>query len=215
MSTRVLIADDHATFVRTLTTVLRSAELEVIGTASNGHDAVRQTLELQPDVALMDIHMPGIDGIEATARIADAAPHVAVVVLTMFDDDDSVFAAIQAGARGYLVKGAPKDEIVRSVEAAADGEAIFGAAIARRLRTFFANTPTTDNVVRFPGLTGREREVLDELATGRTNADIARRLALSQKTIRNYTSSIFTKLQVAGRSEAIIKARDAGLGRAT
>lgn len=215
MTTRVLIADDHPTFVRTLTAVLRAGDVDVIATASNGDEAVRLALELQPDVALMDVHMPALDGIEATARITDAAPHVAVVILTMFDDDDSVFAAMQAGARGYLVKGTPKDEILRSVEAGARGDAIFGPAIARRLRSFFATPPVAGNVVQFPSLTSREREVLDELAAGCNNAEIARRLSLSQKTVRNYTSSIFAKLHVAGRSEAIVKARDAGLGRST
>jgi DNA-binding NarL/FixJ family response regulator len=218
---RVTIADDHATFVKTLAAVLRSAGVQVIGTAATGDDAVRIALDLQPDVALMDVHMPGIDGIEATARLSEAAPHVAVVVLTMFDDDDSVFAAMQAGARGYLVKGAPTDEIKRAVEAAARGEAIFGAAVARRLREFFTRRATasasastlSDGIVAFPALTTREFDVLDQLAAGRDNADIAARLFLSQKTVRNYVSSVFTKLQVAGRSEAIVKARDAGLGR--
>lgn len=214
MTTRVVVADDHPTFVRTLSTVLRSAEFEVVGTAADGDDAVRVVLQLQPDVVLMDLHMPGIDGIAATARIAEAAPHVAVVVLTMFDDDDSVFAAMQAGARGYLVKGASKDEIFRAIHAAATGEAIFGAAVARRLRTFFALPAPVDNVIELTTLTSREREVLDELAAGRSNADIARRLCLSQKTVRNYASAVFVKLQVAGRSEAIVKARDAGMGRA-
>jgi DNA-binding NarL/FixJ family response regulator len=216
MTIRVTIADDHATFVKTLTTVLRSAEVQVVGTAATGDEAVRIALELQPDVALMDVNMPGTDGIEATARLAEAAPHVAVVVLTMFDDDDSVFAAMQAGARGYVVKGAPTDEIKRAVEAAARGEAIFGAAVARRLRDFFdqrVRAGAGDGVVAFPALTSRELDVLDQLAAGRDNTDIAARLFLSHKTVRNYVSSIFTKLQVAGRSEAIVKARDAGLGR--
>jgi DNA-binding NarL/FixJ family response regulator len=212
---RVVIADDHATFVRTLASVLRSAGVDVAGTAADGDEALRVAIDAQPDVVLMDVHMPGIDGIEATAQLSEAAPHVAVVVLTMFDDDDSVFAAMQAGARGYLVKGAPADEILRAVEAAARGEAIFGAAVARRLRAFFqARTAAVDDgLAAFPQLTDREREVLDQLAAGHDNAAIATRLYLSQKTVRNYVSSIFAKLQVAGRSEAIVKARDAGLGR--
>ena len=212
---RVVIADDHATFVRTLTAVLRSAGVDVVGTAADGDEAVRVAIEAQPDVALMDVHMPGIDGIEATAQLSEAAPHVGVVVLTMFDDDDSVFAAMQAGARGYLVKGAPADEILRAVEAAARGEAIFGAAVARRLRSFFVTRSASVDVglAAFPQLTDRERDVLDQLAAGHENAAIAARLFLSQKTVRNYVSSIFAKLQVAGRSEAIVKARDAGLGR--
>jgi DNA-binding NarL/FixJ family response regulator len=215
MTRRVIIADDHATFVRTLSAVLRSAGIDVVGTASTGEEAVRVALDLQPDVALMDVHMPGIDGIQATALISDAAPHVGVVVLTMFDDDDSVFAAMQAGARGYLVKGAPAHEILRAVEAAAQGEAIFGPVVARRLRVFFNDraSATSGNVLAFPDLTARERAVLDELAAGRDNTEIASRLFLSQKTVRNYVSAIFSKLQVAGRSEAIVKARDAGLGR--
>lgn len=212
---RVVIADDHATFVRTLASVLRSGGVDVVGAAADGDEAVRVAIDAQPDVVLMDIHMPGIDGIEATAQLSEAAPHVGVVVLTMFDDEDSVFAAMQAGARGYLVKGAPADEILRAIEAAARGEAIFGAAVARRLRAFFQHRAASvaDGLASFPELTAREGEVLDHLAAGRDNAEIAQRLFLSQKTVRNYVSSIFTKLQVAGRSEAIVKARDAGLGR--
>lgn len=213
--TRVLVADDHATFVRTLSTVLGAAGLQVVGSAANGEDAVALALDLQPDVVLMDVHMPKVDGIEATARIVDAAPHMPVVVLTMLDDDESVFAALQAGARGYLVKGASKNEIVRAVESAIAGEAIFGAAIARRLRNFFTHAGSgRGDVAPFPSLTLREREVLDELAAGRSNAEIGRRLSLSEKTVRNYASAIFLKLHVASRSEAIVKARDAGLGRA-
>lgn len=214
--TRVLVADDHPTFARTLSTVLRAAGLQVVGIATNGEDAVALALDLQPDVVLMDVHMPKMDGIEATARIVDAAPHLSVVVLTMLDDDESVFAALQAGARGYVVNGASKNEIVRAVESAMAGEAIFGAAIARRLRTFFAQSGNgRSSVAPFPSLTVREREVLDELAAGRSNAEIGRRLSLSEKTVRNYASAVFLKLHVASRSEAIVKAREAGLGRTT
>ena len=212
MSMRVLLADDHPTFARTLSTVLRGAGLEVVGSATSGEEAVELALELQPDVVLMDVHMPGVDGIEATAHLAEAAPHVAVVVLTMLDDDESVFAALQAGARGYLVKGASKDEILRAITSAIEGEIIFGAAVARRLRTFFSQPVPQSTVVPFPTLTSREHEVLDELAAGRSNNEIARRLSLSEKTVRNYASAIFVKLHVASRSEAIVKAREAGLG---
>lgn len=219
MTLRITVADDHPTFVKTLTAVLPPSAVHVVGTASTGEEAVRLVLDVQPDVALMDVNMPGIDGIEATARIVEAAPHVGIVVLTMFDDDESVFAAMQAGARGYVVKGASTDEILRAIEAAARGEAVFGAAVARRLRTFFGSrtVPATAEVggtlEAFGQLTSRERAVLDELAAGRDNAEIARRLHLSQKTVRNYVSCIFAKLQVAGRAEAIVRARDAGLGR--
>lgn len=210
MPTRILIADDHPTYLRTLATILRSADLEIVGTASAGTDAVRLSLELQPDVVLMDVRMPGIDGIEATARIVEAAPHIAVVVLTMFDEDDSVIAAMQSGARGYLVKGAPKEEILRAVEGCARGEAIFGATVARRLPSYFARGAAES--VPFPTLTGREREILGHVADGMDSHDIARRLVLSEKTIRNYLSSIYTKLDVSSRAEAIVAARNAGLG---
>jgi DNA-binding NarL/FixJ family response regulator len=209
---RVLIADDHASFVRAVSTLLGAMdEFEVVGTASDGDEAVRRALELQPDVVLMDIHMPGLNGIDATHRITDAAPHIAVLVLTMFDADDSVVAAIRAGARGYLLKGSRQDELARALRAVHAGDAIFGAPLARRLGALVdggrAETP-------FPELSERERDVLNVLATGANNSAIAQRLALSEKTVRNYVSSIFTKLAVSTRAEAIVTARAAGLGSA-
>jgi DNA-binding NarL/FixJ family response regulator len=167
----------------------------------------------QPDVVLMDINMPTMNGIDATSQIVDAAPHIAVVVLTMFDDDDKVAAAMKHGAAGYLLKGARQDQIRRAVHAAHAGEAIFDAPIARRLKNVFANRRATSGRDAFPQLTDRELEVLDRLAAGLDNSSIAAALYLSDKTVRNYVSSIFAKLHVDSRAEAIVLARDAGLGR--
>jgi DNA-binding NarL/FixJ family response regulator len=167
-------------------------------------------VRLRPDVILMDIRMPGLNGIEATRRITADSPHIAVVVLSMFDDDDSVFSALRAGARGYLLKGADREGIRRAVHAAADGEIIFGAGLAARMIGFFTAAPAPPLV--FPQLTEREREVLDLVAQGQANAAIAARLRLSQKTVRNHVSNVLTKLQVADRAQAIVQARDAGLG---
>ena len=157
--------------------------------------------------------MPGLDGIEATRRIVAGQPDVGVLVLTMYDDDGSVFAAMRAGARGYLLKGADQDEIVRAVSGIVGGEAIFGPTVARRIIDFFADPRPRPTQAVFPELTAREHEVLDLIAAGRSNADVAKTLVLSPKTVRNHVSAIFAKLQVAGRSEAIVRARDAGLGR--
>jgi DNA-binding NarL/FixJ family response regulator len=210
---RVLIADDHQPFRAGLRAVLALADdIELIGEAPDGRRAVEAALRLQPDVILMDLKMPGLDGIEATRQITGTAPHIGVVVLTMLEDDDSVFAALRAGARGYVLKGTLRVGLVRAIRAAADGEAVFGAAIARRIADYFAR----DNArpaAAFPQLTDRERDILALVAQHRTNPEIARRLELSPKTVRNHVSNIFTKLQVAGRAEAIIQAREAGLGR--
>jgi DNA-binding NarL/FixJ family response regulator len=213
---RVLVCDDHPVYRDGLAMLLSSLDgLEVVGTASDGVEAVRLAGELQPDVVVMDLQMPELNGIEATARMTAEQPHVAVLVLTMYDDDESVFAAMRAGARGYLLKGAAQDVIARAITSVAQGEAIFGPAVARRVAAYFsgrAPQPATPPEA-FPQLTAREREVLDLLAAGRTNAQIASALFLSPKTIRNTVSNVFAKLQVAGRSEAIVRARDAGLGR--
>jgi DNA-binding NarL/FixJ family response regulator len=210
---RVLIADDHEQFRAGLRTVLSLADdIEIAGEAPDGPAAVSQAVRLQPDVVLMDLKMPGFDGIEATRRITGASPHIAVVVLTMLEDDESVFAALRAGARGYALKGALRAQLVRAVRAAADGEALFGPAVARRIADYFGRGPGRP-ASAFPQLTEREREVLALVAQHRTNPEIARQLNLSVKTVRNHVSNIFTKLQVAGRAEAIIQARDAGLGR--
>jgi DNA-binding NarL/FixJ family response regulator len=209
----VLIADDHAHFRDGLRALLSSApDIEVVGEAASGDEAVSHAARLQPDVILMDVQMPGINGIDATRRILHTSPHISVVVLTMFEDDDSVFAALRAGARGYLLKGALKAEILRAIRGAASGEAIFGPAIARRLMQYFAAPRPTPRDL-FPELTEREREILELIAQHRTNPEIAERLYLSQKTVRNNVSNIFAKLQVADRAEAIIRAREAGLGR--
>lgn len=211
---RVLVADDHDRFRQGLRALLASApDLEVAGDVATGDDAVARARVLQPDVVLMDLRMPGVDGIEATRRIMDTSPHTAVLVLTMLEDDDSVFAAMRAGARGYLLKGALKAEILRAVRAVASGEAIFGAAIARRLTEFFAAPRVGGPGQAFPELTEREQEVLALVAQHRTNPEIADRLGLSPKTVRNHVSNVFAKLQVADRAEAIARAREAGWTR--
>lgn len=211
---RILVADDHALFRSGLRALFGSVpDTEVAGEAADGEEAVAKTAELRPDVVLMDIQMPGINGIEATRRIAESIPGVGVVVVTMFKDDDSVFAAMRAGARGYVLKGADQDEILRVIRAVAGGEALFGKEIAERLMTFFSATQKADPAVAFPELTAREREVLDLIARGLGNAEISTRLYLSPKTVRNHISNIFTKLQVADRAQAIVRAREAGLGR--
>jgi DNA-binding NarL/FixJ family response regulator len=210
---RVLIADDHAPFRAGLRALLgTAADLEVVGHVDSGDAAVVQAEALQPDIILMDINMPGMNGIEATRRILYTSPHIGILVISMFEDDDSVFSAMQAGARGYLLKGAPKAEILRAVRGVASGEAIFGPAIAKRLTSYFA-APRPSNVAQaFPELTEREREILNLIAHGHTNQDIANRLVLSPKTVRNHTSNIFSKLQVADRVQAMMRAREAGMG---
>ena len=210
---RVLIADDHALFRYGVRAMLASEEgFEVAGEAAAGEEAVALAAELGPDVVLMDIQMPGINGIEATRRIVEKDPRVGVVVVTMFEENDSVFAAMRAGARGYVLKGADSDEVIKVVRAVADGEAHFGPDIARRLMGFFA-APRPEKKEAFPELTVREREVLDLVARGLGNAEIARRLYLSEKTVRNHVSHVFLKLQVADRPQAIVRAREAGLGK--
>jgi DNA-binding NarL/FixJ family response regulator len=210
--TRVLIADDHVAFRGGLRAALETAaDIEVVGEAASGEEAVSRTARLQPDVVLMDVNMPGIDGIEATRRIVDASPHVAVLVLTMHDDDDTVFAAVRAGARGYLLKGAQRAELLRAIRSVVAGEAIFGPGVARRLVDFFAR-PASPADTAFPELTAREREILDLIAAGRSNTEITESLVLSPKTVRNHVSNIFSKLQVRDRAEAIVRAREAGLG---
>lgn len=208
--TRVLIADDHEPFRQGLRALLTSsAGIEVVGEAADGEEALRLTAALQPDVVMMDLNMPRMGGIEATRRIRETSPHVNVLVLSMAEDDDAVFAAVQFGARGYLLKGALRTEILRAIDAVVDGEAIFGAAIANRLARYFAGRQEYDARQSFPELTAREAEVLGLLGEHLTNAEIATRLRLSPKTVRNHVSNILTKLQVATRTEAIVRARDA------
>ena len=210
---RILIADDHPLFRAGLRALLESIpDTEVAGEAATGEEAVEVALALVPDVVVMDINMPRLNGIDATRRIVDQSEDVKVLVMTMHDDDEAVFAAIRAGARGYQLKGAAQDETLRAIRSVANGEAIFGPGIADRLQRFLAATPTLDPSQAFPQLTDRELEILRLLAERRTNADIAARLFLSQKTVRNYVSAIFAKLQVADRAEAGLVARAAGLG---
>ncbi len=210
---RVLIADDNPGFRHGLRALLRSAtETEVAGEASTGEEAITLADRLQPDVVLMDIKMPDLNGVEATRRIMASSPHIGVLMLTMVEDDDAVFAAMRAGARGYLVKGALKAEVLRAIRAVSSGEAIFGPSIARRLIDYFS-VPRSVSDQLFPELTVREREILRLIAEHLTNPEIAARLSLSPKTVRNVASSIFAKLQVTDRAEAIVRARDAGLGR--
>ena len=210
---RVLVADDHPVFRDGLAMLLASVDgLEVVGTAANGREAVADAVRLLPDVVVMDVQMPELNGVEATRELATRAPSVGILVLTMSEDDGTVFAAVRAGARGYLVKGAEQEEIVRAITTVASGGAVFGATLAARIAQFFAAGPPTPTTA-FPQLTAREREILELLAAGRSNGQIAAALYLSPKTVRNNVSNVFAKLQVADRAEAIVRAREAGLGR--
>ena len=212
---RVLIADDHPVFRYGMKALLQSVSgIEVVGEATTGEETIAMAKELQPDVILMDIKMPGINGVETTRRIVQTHPGISVLVVTMLEEDDAVFAAMRAGARGYLVKGADQDEVLRAIRAVASGEAIFGQAIAQRLIHFFATPRETAALQAFPDLTDREAEILLLMAEGRSNAQIAQRLVVSEKTVRNHVSNIFSKLHVADRAEAIVRAREAGLGTA-
>ena len=208
---RVVLVDDHPVVLGGLRALLASLPgYEVVGEATDGEAGVREVVLTKPDVVLMDIRMPGIDGLEATRRIREAVSGVAVLVLTMFDDDDTVFGAMRAGAQGYLLKGAAQDEIDRAIRAVVAGEAIFSPGVAQRVLGYFAAPPPVADP--FPGLTAREREVLDLVAAGVRNQQIAERLFLSPKTVANHISSIFVKLEVADRSAAIVRARQGGLG---
>lgn len=210
---RVLIADDHTLFRSGLRALLNLfSDIQIIGEASTGEETVVKALELQPDIVLMDIQMPGVNGIEATRQIVNRSPKTGVIVVTMFEDDSSVFSAMRAGARGYILKDAGEEEVLRAIRGVASGEAIFGPAIARRLVYFFSKPQVKSGVV-FPELSEREREILDLIARGETNAEIVQQLVLSPNTVRNHISNIFSKLQVADRAEAIIRAREAGLGQ--
>jgi DNA-binding NarL/FixJ family response regulator len=209
---RVVIADDHPVVRDGLSALLASVpSVSVAGLAANGREAVQAAVTLRPEVMVMDVQMPELTGVEAAAEISRVAPDVAVLMLTMFDDDYSVLAAMRAGARGYVLKGAQQDEIVRAIRAVAAGEAIFGPGIARMVLGLVAAPAAGQEP--FGELTAREREVLDLIAAGARNAEIARRMSIAPKTVANHISAIFTKLQIADRSEAIILAREAGLGR--
>ncbi|HSU02164.1 MAG TPA: response regulator transcription factor [Nocardioides sp.] len=210
---RVLVADDHEDFRRGLEALLAATPaVEVVGTAADGAMAVALALELQPDVILMDLHMPRVNGIDATAQIVRSSPHIGVLVLTMMEDEESVFAAVRAGARGYLLKGARREEILRAVQAVGAGEVIFGPGIAERVVAYFSSARPRAGSDVFPDLTERERVVLGLIAAGKENGEIARQLDLSVKTVRNHASNIFAKLQVAHRAQAIVLAREAGMG---
>lgn len=211
---RILVADDHLLFRDGLRALLDAAsDLELVGEATTGDEAVDLAASLSPDVVLMDIQMPGASGIEATRRIVQANPRARVLVVTMFEDDNTVFAAMRAGARGYVLKGANYTEMLRAIRAVGSGEGIFSPAIAGRMMQFFAGLQPSTPPQLFPELTDREREILQLLAQGQKNAEIAERLYLSPKTVRNHVSTIFSKLHVADRAEAIVRAREAGLGR--
>ena len=206
---RVLIADDHLFYREGLRVMLGAVpEIQLVGEATTGDEAIERALALHPDVVLMDLKMPGASGIEATRRIVRESPRIGVLVLTMFDDD-SVFAAMRAGARGYLLKDARLEDVVRAIGAIGRGEAIFSPSIAQRLLSYFASSRST--TLTFPELTEREHEILALIAHGRTNEQIAAQLVVSIKTVRNHVSTIFSKLQVADRAQAVVRAREAGL----
>jgi DNA-binding NarL/FixJ family response regulator len=210
---RVLIADDHPTFRLGLRMLLHAAgDMEVVGEAATGLEVVQMAGELQPDVILMDINMPDLNGIEASRHIKASHPGIAILVITMIDDD-TVFSAMRAGAKGYLLKGAEGEETVRAIRAVANGEVIFGPAIAERMLRFFSGDNLLKSRQPFPELTPREREILELMAQGLTNSAIAERFVISSKTVRNQVSNIFGKLQVRDRAQAIVKAREAGLGQ--
>jgi DNA-binding NarL/FixJ family response regulator len=209
---RVVIADDHPAFRAGLRLMIDPVDdIEVVGEATTGEQAVAIAAEHRPDVVVMDLRMPDVDGIEATRRLRDAAPESSVVVLTMFEDDDSVFAAMRAGALGYLLKGAEESDILRAIRATASGDAIFGVAIARRVIEHFTSGEKAPSAA-FPTLTDREREVLEMIAAGKGNGTIAHELMLTVKTVRNHVSNIFTKLQVTDRAAVIVTARRSGFG---
>jgi DNA-binding NarL/FixJ family response regulator len=214
---RTLVVDDHTLFRDGLCAILiNESDIDVVGEAGTGREAVAQAEAMAPDVILMDINMPDLNGIEATQQILAARPDIGIIMLTMLEDNDSLFAAMCAGARGYILKGADKAEVTKTIRAIAAGEALFGQAIATRLTAFFQQagaSKRTDGLAPFPDLTEREREVLQRIAAGENNQQIAQQLHISGKTVSNHISNIFSKLQVADRAQAIVKAREAGLGQ--
>jgi DNA-binding NarL/FixJ family response regulator len=211
---RVLIADDHPLFREGMRGRLdRVADIAVVGEAASGEEAVELAKELEPHIILMDIKMPGLNGIEATREILRASPRVDVLMLTMFEDDDSVFAAMRAGAKGYLLKDSGGEGVVYAIRAVTSGEAVFGPGVAERIIGFFSVPRSAAPQRAFPELTEREEEVLSLVAQGKSNQEIARQLFVSLKTVRNHVSNILVKLQVADRAQAVIRARDAGIGQ--
>ena len=210
---RILIAEDHPLFRKGMVTLLTSVpDFEVVGEAASGEEAVARAAQLQPEVVLMDLQMPNVNGIEATRRIVQESPSIRVLVVTLFEDEDSVFMALRAGARGYVLKDAEEEEMEHAIRAVGKGEAIFSPAIAERVLAYFTGPKPFAPPQAFPRLTDREREILKLIAQGHPNPSIARQLHLSTKTVGNYVSNIFTKLQVADRAQAIIRAREAGFG---
>lgn len=215
----ILIADDERNIRIGLKALFRvERDLRLVGEAVTGAEVVRMAADLQPDVILMDINMPDseqneLNGIEATRRILNISPHIGILILTMFDEDDSVFAAMRAGARGYLLKGSLKAEILRSIRAVNSGEVIFGATIAQRMSRYFSAIRPAHPSESFPELTEREREILNLIAQHKSNLEISKHLVLSEKTVRNHISNILNKLQVTDRVQAILRAKDAGLGK--
>jgi DNA-binding NarL/FixJ family response regulator len=211
---RIVLADDHPVYRDGLRALIdRSPDLELVGEASSGAEAIALAAASSPAVILMDIRMPGMSGIEATRQILEARPETRILILTMSEDDDSLFAAMRAGARGYLPKDADSEDLVRAIRAVAVGEVIFGESIATRLQAFFKADRGRPATNPFPELTDREDEVLELIARGQSNSEIARRLEISDKTVRNHVANVFNKLRVADRSQAIVRAREAGLGR--
>ncbi len=209
---RVIIADDHTLFRDGLVALLNSVpEIDVVGSAQDGEQAIQLAADSQPDVVLMDLLMPKVNGIEATKHIIQTSPHIGVVMLTMFEDDESVFAAMRAGARGYVLKGADQEDVLRAIHAVARGEALFGPSIATRLMDFFT-PPVSEPAQAFPELTEREHEILALIAQGSNNSEIAEQLHISLKTVRNHVSNIYNKMQVTDRVQAVLRAREAGLG---
>ena len=214
MTVRVVLADDHPMYRYGLTAVLEQADgIDVVASVGDGAALVDAVRDLSPDVVLTDLSMPGLDGVVAIAQLLGLQPELPILVLTMHEDDAHVFAALRAGARGYLVKGADGAEIVRAVYSVASGEAVYGGAVARRIVAFYSGRQVESPVARaFPDLTPREREVLELLAAGCRNHEIARRLGMSEKTVRNHVSQVLTKLQVPDRTAAALKAHESGIG---
>ena len=211
---RILIVDDHTLFREGVRAILKAvSDFEIVGEASTGLEAIEMVSTLKPNIILMDIQMPDMNGVEATQQILETHPEIGIIILTMLEDDDSLFSALRVGARGYVLKGADKVEMVRSIRSVANGEALFGPAIAIRLTKFFNNPEGRAERSAFPELTEREFEVLELIANAKNNQEIAEKLSITMKTVSNHISNIFNKLQVADRTQAIFKARDAGIGK--